>query len=241
MGVRVRNVPSHVELVKYQVSSSIEGRKQYTICETAQRDCSGFDVKVKVNEAGGVQAIFDVKANVKPAQLDFLPITEGGPNLSDGKPHHMVVSYDSSHALHPVSLFADGELMSTTGFAQAHPVRLSELAFGGCYGHALTSRSLLGVSPRRIQMLGKRKADTTKDKSWLHAWPCHKHDTRKSQQDSGDDNANNACLRVSVHDQAHCGQPFFFAPDGDDATFSIRISKGLGDDKQPAFSYLSAW
>ena len=85
-------------------------------------------------------------------------------------------------------------------------------------------------------MIGKRKKDDSKGVSWVHGAACKDKDHPNDDRGRGGPEMQ---VRMSVHDEVWCKQAFYFEGfEGN--TFALRISEGLDDDKQPAFSFLSA-
>ena len=85
-------------------------------------------------------------------------------------------------------------------------------------------------------MIGKRKKDDSKGVSWVHGWPCKDKDHPNDDRGRGGAEMQ---VRMSVHDEVWCKQAFYFE-EFEGNTFALRINEGIDDDKQPAFSYLSA-
>ena len=85
-------------------------------------------------------------------------------------------------------------------------------------------------------MIGKRKKEDSKGVSWVHGAACKDKDHPNDDRGRGGPEMQ---VRMSVHDEVWCKQAFYFEGfEGN--TFALRISEGLDDDKQPAFSFLSA-
>ena len=85
-------------------------------------------------------------------------------------------------------------------------------------------------------MIGKRKEGEGEGVSWVHGWPCKDKDHPNDDRGRGGAEMQ---VRMSVHDIVWCKQAFYFE-EFEGNTYAIRISEGLDNDKQPAFSYLSA-